>query len=44
MLSNLEPQEGASLEFWDAFYDKDQPFFRVRQLPLDGEAILTDNL
>ena len=37
-------QEGASLEFWDAFYDKDQPFFRVRQLPLEGETPSLDDL
>ena len=43
-LSQIEPHEGANMEFWDANFDINQPFFSVRKLPLDGATPTLDDL
>ena len=43
-LSQMEPHEGAFLEFWDPEFDADTPSFGVRKLPLDGTAPTLDEL
>ena len=43
-LAQLEPHEGVRMEFWDADYYDDQPFFRVQQLPMEVDELSLDDL
>jgi len=43
-MGQMEPHEGADVEFWDPEFGDDEPSLSVRMLPLDGTAPTLDEL
>ncbi|MCL1996104.1 MAG: hypothetical protein FWG63_07865 [Defluviitaleaceae bacterium] len=43
-VSSQEPHGGTSFELWDGDFAEDQPFFRVLQLPIEGDVPTLDDL